>query len=279
MQLKLACADFTFPLLPYDAVLDLIAAMGFTGVDIGLFQNRSHLQPSDQYTDVLGNAKALKAKLDARGLVATDIFLQADNDFYAFPFNSSDPAKLAHARDLFAKTLAYAQAAGSPHVTILPGVVEDDGYEASFARCAEGLKWCVAEAQKAGIILGTEAHVGSIASNPAQAERMVQAVPGLTLSLDYTHFVRMGMNDRDLDFLLQYAHHFHARGAAPGRLQTTMSESAIDYARVVKKMKEINYPGWVGVEYTWNDWENCNRNDNISESMICKQQIVDAFNA
>ena len=38
MQLKLACADFTFPLLPHDRVLDLIAMLGFEGVDIGLFE-------------------------------------------------------------------------------------------------------------------------------------------------------------------------------------------------------------------------------------------------
>jgi len=265
--------------LPYDAVLYLIAAMGFDGIDIGLFQNRSHLQPSNQFPDLQANAKALKAKLDARGLVATDIFLQAENDFYAFPFNSSDAAKLAHARDLFMKTLEYAQYTACHHVTILPGVVEDDGYDASFARCVDGLGWCVEQAKKAGLVLGTEAHIGSIASTPQQAENLAKSIPGLTLSLDYTHFVRMGANDRDLDFLIPYAGHFHARGAAPGRLQTTMSENAIDYARVVRKMKENNYSGWIGIEYTWNDWENCNRNDNISESIILKNQIIAAFNA
>ena len=46
MQFKLACADFTFPLLPHDDALDLIAALGFDGVDLGMFEGRSHLQPS-----------------------------------------------------------------------------------------------------------------------------------------------------------------------------------------------------------------------------------------
>ena len=30
MELKLSCADFTFPLLPHDAVLKLIAMMGLS---------------------------------------------------------------------------------------------------------------------------------------------------------------------------------------------------------------------------------------------------------
>ena len=33
---KLASADFTFPLLPHDKVLDLIAALEMDGIDIGL---------------------------------------------------------------------------------------------------------------------------------------------------------------------------------------------------------------------------------------------------
>src|SRR4051794_26852684 len=37
MKLKLACADFTFPLLSHDHALDLIAILNFQGVDIGLF--------------------------------------------------------------------------------------------------------------------------------------------------------------------------------------------------------------------------------------------------
>ena len=43
MKLKLACADFTFPLLAHDRVLDLIAMLEFDDVDIKLFEKRSHL--------------------------------------------------------------------------------------------------------------------------------------------------------------------------------------------------------------------------------------------
>ena len=46
MKFKLSCADFTFPLLPHDDALDLIAKLGVEGVDIGLFEGRSHIQPS-----------------------------------------------------------------------------------------------------------------------------------------------------------------------------------------------------------------------------------------
>ena len=37
-ELKLACADFTFPLLAHDKVLDLIAALEFDGVELAAIQ-------------------------------------------------------------------------------------------------------------------------------------------------------------------------------------------------------------------------------------------------
>ena len=74
--LKLACADFAFPLLPHDKVLDLIAVLEFDGVDIGLFEGRSHLWPSRELAQGDRSARQLREKLAGRGLKAADVFLQ-----------------------------------------------------------------------------------------------------------------------------------------------------------------------------------------------------------
>ena len=52
MNYRLACADFTFPLLAHEKVLQLISLLEFTGVDIGLFEGRSHLWPSREFENV-----------------------------------------------------------------------------------------------------------------------------------------------------------------------------------------------------------------------------------
>ena len=59
MELQLACADFTFPLLAHDRVLDLIALLEFPGVNIGLFEGRSHLWPSREFAQLEQNDRAL----------------------------------------------------------------------------------------------------------------------------------------------------------------------------------------------------------------------------
>lgn len=269
MQPKFACADFTFPLLPHPDVLQLISMLGFDGVDIGLFEERSHLWPSNQFADVSGSARALKQQLTDRGLQAADIFLQMAEDFTPYAINQPDPAQRKKSRDWFLKTLDYAAECECGHVTILPGVhFEAEPYQDSFSRAAAELAWRVEQAQARHIILGVEAHVGSIVPGPELAEKLVQAVPGLTLTLDYTHFTRLGMPDSAVEPLVKYASHFHVRGACKGRLQERFAKNSIDYRRVLKVMRQNGYAGWIGIEYVWIDWEHCNECDNLSETIL-----------
>jgi sugar phosphate isomerase/epimerase len=269
MRLRLACADFTFPLLSHDQSLRLIAMLGFEGVDIGLFEGRSHLWPSREFAHVPRSASELRRKAGDLGLEVADVFLQLAPDFRPCAINHPEAARRQEARDAFLNTLEYASSSGCRHVTILPGVhFEEEGYDASFSRSVEELAWRVQQAGRRGIAMGTEAHVGSIASDPASAERLVTSVLGLTLTLDYTHFTRVGLPDSAIEPLLSYAGHFHVRGARPGRLQVAFKDNVIDYSRVIERMCEVGYPGWVGVEYVWTDWERCNECDNLSETIL-----------
>jgi len=269
MQPGFACADFTFPLLPHEQALQLIAMLEFRGVDIGLFEERSHLWPSREFVDVGASARQLKQKLDERGLKAADVFLQMAPDFTPYAINHPEAARRQQARDWFLKTLDYAAECGCQHVTILPGVhFESEAYDSSFARSVEELAWRVEQANRRRLIFGVEAHVGSIAPDPASAGRLVQQTPGLTLTLDYTHFTRLGMPDAAVEPLVKYASHFHVRGARPGRLQESFARNVIDYQRVFEVMQAAGYPGWIGIEYVWIDWEHCNECDNLSETIL-----------
>jgi sugar phosphate isomerase/epimerase len=268
MKLKLATADFSFPLLSHDRVLDLVALLEFDAVDIGLFEGRSHLWPSREFKSPAKSGKKLKVKLADRGLRCADIFLQMAPDFVPFAINHPGAARRRKARDWFLKALDYAAACGARHVTSLPGVAFDKEKSAeSWRRSREELAWRVERAKERRIVFSVEAHVGSIAPTPKSAERLVKDVPGLTLTLDYTHFTRIGMPDRAIEPLVKYASHFHARGARRGRLQAAFPQNTIDYARVLRAMKRAGYSGYVGVEYVWIDWEHCNEVDNLSETI------------
>jgi sugar phosphate isomerase/epimerase len=268
MKYKLACADFTFPLLNHDRVLDLIALLEFDGVDIGLFDGRSHLWPSREFRYPSRSGARLGRKLAQRGLRCADVFLQMNPDFVPYAINHPQSSRRRHARDWFLRTLDYAAASGAKHITTLPGVLfpQEKPVDSWQRSCAE-LAWRVEQARRHRLVFGVEAHVGSLAPNPRAALRLVRDVSGLTLTLDYTHFTRIGMPDRVIEPLVPYATHFHARCARKDRLQAAFKENTINYHRVLGALRRADYRGYLGVEYVWIDWEHCNEVDNLSETI------------
>ncbi len=154
-------------------------------------------------------------------------------------------------------------------MTTLPGVLfeKHESKADSWQRSQEELAWRVEQAKQHKLIFSFEAHVGSLTSNPKDAERLVTSVPDLSLTLDYTHFTRLGVPDSAIEPLVKYATHFHVRGACKGRLQANFKDNKIDYKRVLKAMRASNYKGYLGIEYVHIDWEHCNESDNISETV------------
>ena len=189
-------------------------------------------------------------------------------------------ARRQRARDWFLRTLEYAGGVGAQHVTLLPGVeFADEEPARSWDRAVVELAWRVEQAARCGIVCAVEAHVGSLVSEPQRALRLVQETPGLTLTVDYTHFTRAGLADCAVEPLLAYASHFHVRGACPGRLQTSFAGNTIDYARVVALLQQRSYAGWLGIEYVWIDWERCNECDNLSETILYRDQLRQLLSA
>ena len=269
MKAKFACADFTFPLLTHDQSLQLVSLMEFKGVDIGLFEERSHLWPSREFKNVARSARALRVKLDGLGLKPADVFLQMAPDFKAFAINHPEGRRRKKARDWFQRTLDYTAGCGGRHITLLPGVhFEEESQADSLTRCVDELAWRLAQAKKHRLTVSVEAHVGSIAPRPSLAAALIKRVPGLTLTLDYTHFTRIGLPDSSVEPLVRHASHFHVRGARRGRLQERFAHNTIDYGRVFKAMQKADYKGWIGIEYVWQDWEHCNECDNLSETVL-----------
>ena len=274
---KLSCADFSFPLLSHEAALGVISLLGLRGVDIGLFAGRSHLRPEKELNRPEKNGSALRMRLEKQGLVASDIFLQVHDNFADFAVNHPEAERREFARKQYLKTLDYAAAAGSKHVSILPGVTFDgESRETSLGRAAEELSWRVERAASMKLTVGIEPHVGSIVDTPSLAMQLADRVPGLGFTLDYAHFTRAGVPDSQIEPLCARATHFHARCARKDRLQSSFKENAIDFAGVLKALSKHHFRGWIALEYVWIDWEHCNEVDIVSETVLLKGCLTDA---
>jgi sugar phosphate isomerase/epimerase len=214
MMPKLACADYAFPLLPFDGVLDLIAGLEFDGVDIGLFAGSSHVDPDHVLPALPASANELASRVQDRGLVVADIFLTPATDFYTLAPNHPDAGERHRSREIFRRALDLTVRWDAKHITALPGApFTGSTLDENMDRAAEELAWRVQEAATADVMFAVEPHIGSIIPTPATTQALLDSTPGLTLSLDWAHMSSEGIPDADIESLLAHTSHFHARCA------------------------------------------------------------------
>jgi sugar phosphate isomerase/epimerase len=271
MNLRLATADYSFPKLEWEQTLRLARDIKMQAMDIGLFAGRSHLNPDEVFSNLPQAAARVSTALRANDLAIADVFGQPGRVFEENAVNHPDAAVRQKAAEFFYRILEFALRCNAKHLTLLPGVhFAQETYEDSLHRCAEELSWRTAAAEKSGITFAVEAHIGSIAPTPAHVKRLLELVPGLTLTLDYTHFTYQGIPDKEIEPLLAHASHFHARGACQGKLQSSLKENTIVYQQVLRAMHRMNYSGLVVLEYVWVDWMRCNEVDCLSETILLR---------
>jgi sugar phosphate isomerase/epimerase len=275
MTIKLALPDYAFPKLRWDQALRLISDLGVKAVDIGLFANRSHLRPEEMLRDPTKAAAHASSMLREHDLEVADVFGQPGTAFEEKAVNSPDAKERHAACDFFWRVLEFAARCNAKHVTFLPGVhFQEEEYESSLRRSAEELSWRVDAAARMGITMSVEPHIGSIISTPSLVRTLINRVPKLTLTLDYTHFTLQGIVDQEIEPLLTTASHFHARCACRDKLQCSFNENTIDYPRIVARMKEIGYSGYVVVEYVWTEFMHCNDVDILTETIQLRELIT-----
>jgi sugar phosphate isomerase/epimerase len=133
--------------------------------------------------------------------------------------------------------------------------------------------WRQHVASDSGVKYAIEAHMGSICTDVAGTRALIDSVPGLTLTLDYGHFVSANIKSEEVHSLLPFASHIHVRGGAPKSLQTPMSENEIDFSGMVRRLHKQKYTGFLALEYVWIDWQQCNHTDNVSETLLLRRQL------
>lgn len=274
--MKLSCADYSFPSLPHAQALRLVAMLGFSGVDLGLFAGRSEIQPAVRPLDVPPLVAELRPVLDAVALPVADVFVQVSGDFTSRAVNHPTASVRAQVLDQLTVNLDLAAALGAPGMTVLPGALFGDGWEASLDRAAESLARLVLAAQERGLALSVEPHIESLIPTVASTEALLARTPGLSLTLDHAHYIRGGEPQSAVDRLLPHARHIQARGGNPSQLQASMTDNVIDFRVISRTLADLDYAGWVATEYVWSEWYECNRVDNLTETIALRDLLRSA---
>lgn len=274
MELKLAVADYSFPLLEWEQSLRLAREIGMDGVDMGLFSAGSHLRPGEILENPGASAARVSAALRTHGLQPADVFGIPGASFDQNAVNDPDVNTRKKSAEYFHRILEFTVRCGASHLTLLPGVhfPQERRYD-SLKRAAAELEWRAQAAERAGVKFAVEAHLGSIVPTPEEALQLVELAPTLTLTLDPSHFIRQGVSNEAVLTLVSRSSHVHARCAREGRLQAPLRDNSINFEKYLESLNRHEYSGWMTVEYTWIEWERCNEVDILSETILLRNLL------
>jgi sugar phosphate isomerase/epimerase len=275
MSNPLSCNDYAWPALRHATVLAVIRDLGFAGVDIGLFAEATHVTLSSVMAAPLRRADEVRAEVDAVGLRVADVFLTSSMELDRLTPTSRVGDDQAQLRDVFVATTQFAAALEAPGVTLLPGVVaEGQSVREAIEWAAEGLAPLVEIGSERNLAVSVEPHVGSCIETPEATAELLERCPGLSITLDPSHFAYLGCSTERMTMLSARTRHVQVRAAGPGVMQCKVPDNQIDLARLVASLRDVGYAGWFASEYVWMDKWGCDEVDNTSESKRLGQLLA-----
>ena len=266
MPISLGCHKWSFAKATTLQAAKIIRVLGFERMDIG---NAPDLNPMDAALHTEDTVSYLRRVQAEAGLRFIDVFPQLPQ-----PPNHPDPEARRLSRERLGAWFDIAERAGLEGITLTPGRYWP-GHSAKedFERAAEEMRWAVSEGQKRGLLVRIEPHVSSVTWTPFLAVQMVQQVPGLTLTLDHSHFIFHDMPYEHIALMHPYGTHWHARQAKPGDICCSTEVGRIDFQRIVRDLQASGYNGTICLEFTPGLWMAQGYVDCVSETLALTRQL------
>ncbi len=283
MELGIPCWSFGIQhlrgLLPLAGAAQIVKALGFKNTAIGW----AHVDWPAVRENPTRAADAARRIIEPLELKVDDSFIWFRNIYtdelvHELKCTLTQPDK--RARDdnfeMFKSFTAFCNAIGCPGITLSSGIkYEDQGfsYEDIYAIARGELRRMVDFAGERGVEVRPEPHRESVMGTLDHCKRMLEDVPGLKISLDYSHFMPQGHSIEDVHCLIPYAGHVHARQANRERLQCRYDEGILDFEAIIRELVARKYKGNIALEYVCVNYRGCNDVDVITESLRLKQDL------
>jgi sugar phosphate isomerase/epimerase len=221
-----ACNTLCFSKEPLEAALRHIAELEFDKIELSAVEGGSHLQPSEVGENL---DAALQRLRQGPSLIPAALGL----DFGAL-LDPNDPVhrKRFDAACRLAKPLTVA-------VLTIQAAPLGTPFEDEVQR----LGVFTSQAMREGLVLSVETHSETLTADPDQAVQLCEAVPGLGLTLDPSHYIQGPNQGRDFDIVYPYVQNVHLRdtGPGPGEFQVRVGQGVIEYGRVINQLLRHGY--------------------------------------
>jgi inosose dehydratase len=244
--MKIGYCTWGMPAVPVDTMLPFLAELGYDGVELTVIPG---------YTLDLSALGGAERRRIARMLRDHGLELPAIAAHTSLIERDPETAARHRARMTAAVDLAvdWALAGVPPAVdTIIGGTPEEwDGLKPLVI---ERLGELVRYAERRGVVIAAEPHVGSLLDTPERALELLRLIdsPFLKLNFDISHFNVMGIPIADsVAALAPHAAHTHVkdeRGVVPDFEFLIPGEGQFDYVAYLHAMRAHGYDGYITAE-------------------------------
>ena len=242
----LSHSTWGMPRVPIDVAVAHCAALGFDGLELTVIPG--------WVTDAAGLDTGERQRIRK---------LYDDHQLELCGLSGNTPLLAAgetdHARDLarlqsYLDLAAELQRPGQRLTVSTTSGGDPDDWELSKGMLVDRFGELAEYAQRAGVLIGMEPHVGAALHRPEQALWLREQVssPGLTIHFDISHFNVQGMPmEPVIAQLAPHSAHTHVkdeRGVVPDHEFLIPGEGEMDYVRYLKAMQRAGYDGHIVVE-------------------------------
>lgn len=247
-MIAFACHTWGFNDLTLPEALGTIARVGFRHVAIGTgpHLNPTHLANASTRDDI---RQTISADLKTFNLGLADLCVMLPH------ISLDDASQRQTAAQHFRGALSLARALGAPGITVSPGLVHPADDDEAWDRTVQALRTMLKAAQDAQIALSILPQAETMASTPEQAQTLLDAVPGLQLTLDWAHLIAQNVKPKDIAPLLAHTRQVHIRQAARNQPQTPFDKGRIKADELLTMLREAAYEGFITLTYREADRE------------------------
>jgi sugar phosphate isomerase/epimerase len=220
---NVACSTLCFARYPLERALRLIGELQFSKLDVAIHEDGTHLKPSEVLADV--------------GLAAQRIRIGPSLTPGAFSVRISTDDPTQYQEQL--KAICRLARLSTVSLMTIPAAPSGIGINAEVARLKPLVKLAMAE----GIVLTLATWTGTLTELPQNAAALCEAVPGLGLTLDPSHYIAGPNQGAPFDQVYPYVRHVHFRDTGRGQdqFQVRVGQGEVEYGKILSQLARYHF--------------------------------------
>lgn len=210
---------FSHLTLSLDDLLDKVTDVGFASIEIVIGEGKL-IEPNA----VAARAEVISKTLKTSRRVTTCAY-----------YLSLDPTAPGY-REVFRQTCLLARLTMVVLVVIRPSVAGTP-----FNDEVDRLRDLVEFGKQQGVVVTITTEHDRITETPDAVCSLCKGVPGLTVSLDPSHYIYGLVKPKDYDTLIPHVSHLRIRDTTSKQFQTQVGQGKLEYSKLMIQLKKHNY--------------------------------------